>query len=69
MKYLIRRAVLGALAVPFIAGAYTVGYAGLVGLGGQPTASVSEVWSNGITIGIVLAVFLTFYPQIMKRIG
>lgn len=68
MKYIIRRAVLGAVAVPFIAGAYTLGYAGLVGLGGQPTATVSEVWSNGLMFGIVVAVALTFAPQLMRTV-
>lgn len=68
MKYIIRRAIVGALAIPFIAGIYTVAYAGLVVLGGQPTATVSEVWSNGLMFGIASAVVLTFAPQLMRTV-
>lgn len=66
MKYYIRRAVAGAVATPIVAGIYFVGYAVLVGLGAEPTGTPAEVWNNGIMIGIVSAVMLTFAPQVWK---
>ena len=68
MKYIIRRAIVGALAVPVIAGIYTLGYALLVGAGAQATATASMVWDNGIVLGIASAIIFAFYPQIAKRV-
>jgi len=66
MKYYIRRAVVGAVATPLVAGAYVIGYAVLVGLGAEPTTDVAGAWDNGIFIGVVLAVAFTFLPQTLK---
>lgn len=64
MKFYIRRAVLGAVATPVVAGIYFAGYAGLVGLGAEPTATPAEVWANGLVMGATLAVLFTFAPQV-----
>jgi hypothetical protein len=56
--------VLGAIATPIIAGAYFVLYAGLVGLGADPTATPAEVWANGLVMGGTLGVAFIFAPQI-----
>lgn len=66
MKFYIRRAVVGAIATPVIAGAYFVFYALLVGAGADPTNTPQGVWANGIMIGVVLAVAFTFFPQLVK---
>ena len=68
MKFYIRRAILGAIATPIVAGVYFIGYALLVGLGAEPTATPRGVWDNGIFIGVILAVMLTFYPQVRKLV-
>jgi hypothetical protein len=64
MKFYIRRAVLGVIATPVIAGIYFAGYALLVGAGADPTATPAEVWNNGLMIGAMLAVAFTFFPQV-----
>lgn len=64
MKFYIRRAVLGAVATPIVAGIYFVGYATLVGLGAEPTATPAEVWANGLVMGATLGVAFIFAPQI-----
>ena len=68
MKYYIRRAVVGAIATPLVAGVYFVGYALLVGLGAEPTTTPQGVWDNGIFIGVTLAVMFTFLPQTLKLV-
>lgn len=68
MKFYIRRAVAGAVATPIVAGAYFIGYAVLVGLGAEPTDTPQGVWNSGIFFGVVLAVMLTFYPQVRKLV-
>lgn len=64
MKFYIRRAVAGAVATPIVAGIYFVGYAVLVGLGAEPTATPSEVWANGLFMGATLGVAFIWAPQI-----
>lgn len=66
MKYFVRRFILGVISIPFVAGAYVFGYLSLVALGAEPTATIDEVFSNGILIGVVLALALTFQPQFSK---
>lgn len=53
MKYAFRRLLAGIVIVPFMAVVYFVGYAMLVGLGAEPTATPSEVWNNGLVIGVI----------------
>lgn len=65
MKFYIRRAVLGAIATPVIAGAYFVVYALLVGAGADPTNTPAGVWGNGLMIGTIVAVMFTFAPQVL----
>lgn len=59
MKFVIRRAVVGVLAIPMVASAYFVIYAVLVGLGSQPSQSPTEVIYTGLWIGGVIAVLFT----------
>lgn len=69
IKFVIRRALAGVVIVPAVAGIYFVGYASLVGLGAMPTATASEVWENGITIGITLTLVLMFWEPLNKVAG
>lgn len=64
MKFYVRRALVGLVAVPFIAGAYLVGYALLVAMGAGASSSASEVWDLGLMLGGVVAVAFTFAPQV-----
>lgn len=66
MKFVIRRALLGVVSIPLIAGAYVFLYLLLVLAGGDPTQTISETFFIGIQIASVVAVALTFYPQIAK---
>ncbi len=66
MKFYFRRAVVGLIAVPFVAGAYLFAYALMVGAGAGASSSASEVWATGLWIGGLGAVFLTFAPQVMN---
>ncbi len=68
MKYYIRRAVAGAIAVPFVATAWCLTYLGFIVVGGVPTQGISETFSNGLALGLVVAVMLTFAPQLSKFI-
>jgi dienelactone hydrolase len=56
VKFVIRRAVVGVLAIPMVASAYFIIYSVLVGLGSQPTQTPSEVAITGLWIGGVCAV-------------
>ena len=67
MKYVIRRAVLGVVATPLIAGAWVLFTAGLIGLGAEPSASVNEVWNDGLWLGVITAVAFTFGPLLTKE--
>ena len=66
MKYVFRRAVLGVVATPIIAGAWVLFTAVLIGLGAPPSASVNEVWNDGLWLGVISAVVFTFGPLIVK---
>jgi small neutral amino acid transporter SnatA (MarC family) len=65
-KFIIRRAIVGIVAIPLVAGVYTLGYALLLALGAQPNNSVEGVWSIGLQIGITVAIAFTFAKQIMR---
>jgi len=66
MKFYIRRAVAGVIAVPVVAGLYTFAYLWLIIAGGEPTVSSEEVFNNGLWLGGLVAVMLTFSPQVSK---
>lgn len=66
MKFYIRRAVAGVLAIPVIAGLYTVGWLWLAILGAEPQISSREVFNNGLSLGVIVAVMFTFSPQVSK---
>lgn len=65
MKFYVRRAVLGVVATPVVAGVYFVGYALLVGAGADPTNTPAGVFQNGLWLGGLLAVAFTFAPQLL----
>lgn len=68
MKYAIRRALLGIVSIPFVAGAYTFLYLTLLLLGAEPGQSISETFFIGCQIAFVFAIILTFYPQFTKLV-
>lgn len=65
-KFIIRRAIVGIIGIPVVAGVYTLGYTVLVGLGAQPTNSLEGVWSIGLQMGIGTAVVFTFATQLLR---
>jgi hypothetical protein len=69
MKYVIRRLIVSALSIPFVAGAYTFVYLALIVLGADPAMSLAETFSTGINIAIALAFVLLFFPQISKFVN
>ena len=64
MKYVIRRAVIGLIAMPIVAGVYFLGYAVLVGLGAEPGMTASETWDTGMGIAFMVAIAFAFWTQI-----
>lgn len=66
MKFYIRRAVVGVLAVPVVAGIYTFGFIALIIAGAEPNVSSVEVFQNGIALGVIVAVMFTFSPQVSR---
>lgn len=66
MKFYIRRAVAGVIVVPVVAGLYTFAYLWLIIAGAEPTVSSEEVFNNGLWLGGLVAVMLTFSPQVSK---
>ena len=60
MKYVIRRAVVGAVLSPVVAGAYVLGCAVLIGLGAGASFTVAEAWVNGFEIAGACALVFTF---------
>ena len=66
MKYAIRRAIVGVVSIPLIAGAYTFLYLLLLVAGAEPGQTLAETFNFGVVIGITSAIFLTFYPQFSR---
>jgi hypothetical protein len=66
MKFYIRRAIVGVISIPIVAGIYTLGYLALVIAGAEPTASSREVFANGFWLGGLVAIMFTFSPQVSK---
>jgi hypothetical protein len=69
IKFVIRRAVLGVVIVPAVAGIYFVGYAVLIGAGAGANAMPSEVWNNGLALGVGVTLALMFWETIDRVLG
>lgn len=68
MKLYIRRAIVGILAIPFIAGAWVFIYLVLALAVGDFGNTLTEAFDNGLLIASVLAAAFTFKPQFNKLI-
>jgi hypothetical protein len=66
MKFYIRRAIAGIVAIPFVAGAWCFFYLLLLLAGAEPNQSLTETFNNGVLIGSVVALFFTFAPQVSR---
>jgi hypothetical protein len=66
MKFYIRRAIAGIVAIPFVAGAWVFFYLLLLLAGAEPSQSISDTFHNGVLIGFTVAVMFTFAPQVAK---
>jgi hypothetical protein len=66
MKFYIRRAVAGIVAIPFVAGAWVFFYLLLLVAGAEPNQSLTDTFNNGLFIGSTVAVMFTFAPQVAK---
>jgi hypothetical protein len=69
MKYVIRRAVFGLIALPLVAGAYVFGYLVLASLANNNPLTLDEIWNNGLLIGSVSAVAFAFATQIDRFVS
>lgn len=69
MKFYIRRAVAGVIALPFVAGAWCFVYLAFLMIGGEPNQSLTETFNNGLLIGSVVAIAFTFAPQFSKFVS
>jgi hypothetical protein len=67
MKYAFRRLLAGVVITPLVAIAYLVGYALLVGAGAEPTSNASEVWTNGLVLGVMVS--LVFAGSALVKAG
>lgn len=66
MKFLIRRSIVGLIAIPFIAGAYVFFYLFIILSGAEPSIGLEDAFNNGLLIGFTSALFFAFYPQVSK---
>jgi hypothetical protein len=64
VKFVIRRAVLGLVALPVVAGTYVFCFMLLASLTNSFPNTLDEVWANGILIGFVSAVAFAFATQL-----
>lgn len=64
MKFVIRRAVVGLIALPVFAGAYVLAYGLFGSLTSGLALTVSEAWANGFTIGTVIVIAFMFSTQL-----
>ena len=67
MKYVFRRAVLGVVATPLVAGAWVLFTAVLIGLGAPPTASVNQVWNDGLWLGAIASILFAIEPLVNRK--
>jgi hypothetical protein len=66
MKFFIRRAIVGVISIPFVAGAWVFLYLLLLLAGAEPGQNLTETFNNGVLIGVVVALAITFQPQFSK---
>lgn len=66
MKFYIRRAVVGVLAVPVVAGVYTFIWLALIIAGAEASLSAEQVFQSGLGLGAIVAVMFTFSPQVSR---
>ena len=66
MKFAIRRLLASVILTPAVAGLYFVIYASLVGLGANPTATPSEVWTNGLWLGVAVSLWFVISALVKK---
>jgi hypothetical protein len=66
MKFYIRRAIVGVISIPIVAGLYTLAYLWMVIAGAEPTVSSQEVFANGLWLGGLVAIMFIFSPQVSK---
>ncbi len=52
-----------------MAGAWCFVYLAFLMLGGESNQTITETFENGLLVGIVLALALTFAPQFMKLVS
>jgi len=69
MKFVIRRLLVGVLALPLVAGAYVFSYLALVLMGADNSLKIEEIWNNGMLIGGVSAVAFGFATQLDKFVS
>jgi hypothetical protein len=68
MKYVIRRAIVGIVSIPFVAGAWVFLYLLLLLAGAEPNQTIEDTFNNGMFIGVTLAVVFAFYPQFSRLV-
>lgn len=64
MKFIIRRAIAGLIAMPVVAGLYVLNYVLLALFGGGFSSTFGELWFTGFQIGFVVAVVFAFATQL-----
>lgn len=70
MKFVIRRAVVGLLALPVVAGTYVFCFVLLGSLADTLWEhSLDEIWNNGLLIGTITAIAFAFATQIDKFVS
>ena len=57
MKFVIRRAVAGVVITPLVACGWVAVYASLILIGGEPSSTIGEVFTNGLWLGVMLSVW------------
>jgi hypothetical protein len=68
LKFYIRRAVIGLISIPFVAGAWCFVYLAFILAGGEPNQSIDETFNNGLLVGWVVAIAFTFAPQFARLV-
>jgi hypothetical protein len=57
MKYVVRRAVASVVLTPLVACGWVFVYASLILIGGEPSSTIGEVFTNGMWLGAGLSVW------------
>jgi hypothetical protein len=66
-KYVFRRLLVGIVITPLVALSWCVLYVGLVAFGAGQVHTISEVWSNGLVMGLMVS--LVFAVSAIKGKG